>query len=617
METEIRDRLREWASVPSINFPRLSPRREHVGFVWDPDGRVELYVVDIRGGPPVQVTHGDLPKSPDRFAWAPDDRSVVFSRDRDGNELHDLFRIDCATGSVTGLTHDPTCQRIAVSFSPDGRWLLYVSDQGLPGEERQLDLWRIPSNGGEAERVAHHRQPVNMWASRYPFSPDGTRVAYAASDQDDPRDAEVFLTRPGLVGSERVLSVKKGSKEIPVTWSPDGRSVAVQSDAGEFVRAGLLDIASHQARWLGPGTADESPVDFSPDGRSLLVVRSRGVRAQPVVYDLATGAERVLPVHLDFWGEVGFLPDGQRVLAVRNNSDRPNSIVTWDPAGGTIDEVLPPKYGPISPSEVVPSEVIRYPSFDGREIEAILYRPRARTGSGPAPALVEVHGGPTWQFFDAFDCLTQYLVSLGFVVLQPNVRGSTGYGSVFRDLNLQDLGGGDLKDVAAAAEYLRRQPSVDPHRLGIYGVSYGGYLTYAALTGNPDLWAAGVAIAGVTDWKLCFEEEMPDLRHYDLELMGDPVENAPLWHDRSPVYFAHHLRAPILMIHGLHDPRCPVNQARVFRDALLRLGRKEGRDFEYLEFSDQGHGSADREQVLRSFRPAFAFLQRHLLDRPR
>ncbi len=617
MAEEHRDTLRQWVSVPEMGFPRLSPLREHVGFLWDPDGRVELYIVDVRGGPAVQVTHGELPKSPYPFAWSPDDRAIVFSKDRDGNELHDLFRIDCATGSVTQLTHDPTCQRIVNSFSPDGRWLLYVSDQSRPGEERQIDLWRIPSNGGEPERITHHRQPVNAWASRSLFSPDGTRVAYAASDQDDPRDTEVFVTRPGFRGSERVLSVKKGSKEIPVTWSPDGRFVAVQSDAVDFVRTGLLDVVSHDVRWLGPGNADETPLDFSPDGRSFLVIRSHGVHAQPVVYDLVTGGERVVPVHLDFWGEAGFLADGRRVLSVRNDSNRPDTIVTWDPAGDLIDEVLPTNYGPIPSGDVVPSQVIRYPSFDGREIEGILYRPRARADAAPAPAVVEVHGGPTWQFFDGFDGLTQYLVSLGFVVLKPNVRGSTGYGSSFRDLNLRDLGGGDLKDVAAAAEYLRRQPYVDRHRLGIYGVSYGGYLAYAALTWQPDLWAAGVAISGVTDWKLGYEEEMPDLRHYDLELMGDPVENAALWHDRSPVHFADHVRAPILMIHGLHDPRCPVSQARVFRDALLRLGRKEGRDFEYLEFSDQGHFSADREQILRTFRPAFSFLERHLLGPPR
>ena len=438
-------------------------------------------------------------------------------------------------------------------------------------------------------------------------------MVYAASDQDDPRDAEVFLTRPGTGRSERILSVKKGSKDVPVTWSPDGSTVAVESDAGEFTRAGLLDVASRAVRWLGPGTADESPVDFSPGGRSLLVVRTRGVRVQPVVYDLTNGEERTIPINLDLGAEVGFLSDGQRVLALRNDSSRPANFVRWNPSGGTIDDVLAPDYGPISPDQVVAAEVVHYPTFDGREIEAILYRPSRSASAAPAPAIVHVHGGPTWQFFDVFQRVTQHLVSLGFAVLEPNVRGSTGYGSGFRDLNLRDLGGGDLKDVAAAAEYLGRQPFVDPRRVGIYGGSYGGYLTYAAMTWYPKLWAAGVAIAGVTDWKLCYEEEMPALQHYDRELMGDPVENAALYHERSPVFFAANVRAPLFMIHGLHDPRCPVNQARVFRDALVRLGRKEGRDFEYLEFSDEGHGSADREQILRAYRPAVSFLQRHLL----
>ena len=616
MAAEPPDPLLDWASVPSIYFPRLSPRREHLGFFWDPEGHVELYILDVRGGPPVQLTHGDLPKSPNaQFVWSPDDRTIVFSKDIDGNELHDLVRIDRASGSVMALTRDPTCQRYPLSFSPDGRWILYASDQGVAGEERQLDLWRIPADGGTAERIAHHRQPVVAWVSRSLYSPDGSWVTYAASDQDDPRDAEVFLTQPGTPGSERLLSVQKGSKEVPVTWSPDGRSIAVESDAGEFVRAGLLDVRSREVRWVGGGRVDESPVDFSPDGRLLLVLRVRGVHVQPVVYDLETGADRVIPANLDFAGEASFLADGRRVLLVRNDSDRPSSVVTWDSVGEKVEEVMRPNYGPVSPIAPVSSEVIRYPSFDGREIEAILYRPRARAGPGPFPALVQVHGGPTWQFFDGFDGLTQYLVAAGFVVLQPNVRGSTGYGSRFRDLNLRDIGGGDLKDVTSAAEYLRRHPYVDPQRLGIYGVSYGGYLTYAALTMTPELWSAGVAIAGVTDWKLCYDEELPALRHYDHEMMGDPVENAVLWRERSPVYFADRLRAPILMIHGLHDPRCPVNQARVFREALLRLGRKEGRDFEYLEFSDEGHGSADREQILRAYRPAFSFLERHLLGR--
>ena len=610
MAAETRDRLLEWLSIPSIGFPKFSTHRDRLGFFWDPTGKVELYTLRLDGGPPVQVTHGELPKSPNApFVWSPDDRSLFVSRDKEGNELHDLCRIDLEDGSITPLTNDPTCQRYAISVSPDGRWLVFASDKGRDGAERQLDLWRIPTSGGSAERLSHHRQPVNLGSARQLVSPDGKYLVYGASDQEDPRDAEVFLARTDGSGTERIFSVRPGSWELPATWSPNGRLVAIESDATPFKRSGLLDIDSHDVRWLGAGTADEIPADFSPDGRSLLVFRFQGVRVEPAIYDLKTGGETIVPFGLDQMGEMSFLPDGHRVAAVTVASNRPNHVAVWSPADHGISDVLPPNFGPLTARDAVSSETIQYTSFDGRPIEAILYRP---PGGRKSPAVVEVHGGPTWQFFDTFDVFTQYLVSLGLTVLQPNVRGSTGYGSEFRDLNLRDLGGGDLKDVAAAAEYLRQQPYVDPNRIGIWGVSYGGYLTYAALTWYPELWACGVAIAGVTDWKVCYDEELPALQHYDRQLMGDPVKNATLYHDRSPVHFAQNVKAPLFMIHGLNDPRCPVSQARLFRDALIRFGRKEGVDFEYLEFSDEGHGSADREQMLRTYRPAFTFLERHL-----
>ena len=607
------DPLLDWLSVPSIAFPRLSPLRERLGFFWDPEGRAELFVLDVRGGRPTQVSHGEVPKAPTaQIVWAPDGRSIVFSKDTDGNELHDLYRIDVPDGRVTRLTDDPTCQRYALGFSGDGRSLLFASDKGVDGEARQLDLWRMRADGTDIVRIARHRQPVYLWVTRNLFAPDDRTIAYCASDEDDPRDGGVYLLRPASAEPELALHVRRGSRVAPTAWSPDSRTIAVVTDAYDFDRAGLLDVRSREVRWLGAGTADEAPIDFSPDGRSLLVTRVEGVRVHPVVYDLSSGEEWVVSAQLDFRGGAGFLGNSRQVLVVRTDSRRPHSVVVASREETTAREVMPPNFGPIPSDQVVPSEVVRYPSFDGRPIEALLYRPPRASPSNPVPAIVEAHGGPTWQFYDDFDVFSQYLVSRGFAVLRPNVRGSTGYGREFRDLNLMDLGGGDLKDVASASDFLRRQPFIDPDRVAIYGVSYGGYLTYAALTWYPHLWRAGVAIAGVTDWKRGYDEEVPDLQHYDRELIGDPVENAALYHDRSPVFFAKNVTAPILMIHGANDARCPVSHARGFRDALVREGRREGVDFEYLEFSDEGHSRGDREQYLRSYRPAFDFLERHL-----
>lgn len=610
-----RDRLDALVALPTIAWARISNHRDQIGFFWNLQRRTELFVHSLDGGTLTQVSHGNLPKSPNApFIWNRDDTRLVVPRDTEGNELHDLHFVDVATGAVSPLTSDPTCQRYALEFSPDGRWVLFASDKGAPGEGPQMDLWRIPSSGdGTPERLTHHRQPMHPWYNRGPTSPDGRRIAYAASDRENSRDLEVFVARADGGDPERVLSVREGSKEEPVGWSPDGRWVAVQSDAFEFLRAGLLDTHTWEVRWLGNSASDDYPVEFSADSRSLLLVRSHGVRTAPTIVDLITGTETPVPMPISLYGETAFLPDGSGVVAVRYLSEYPNDIATWHRTGA-VRVIVPARLEGVDRTTIGAPSIVRYPTFDRRWIEAVLYPPRPATEGHRYPAIIEAHGGPTGQFVDDFQPVAQYLAQEGFAVLMPNVRGSTGYGSKFRDLNLQDLGGGDLQDIVAGVEYLRSLPYVDPDRIGIEGVSYGGFMTYIAMTKRPELFRAGCAIAGVTDWPLGYAQELPALRQYDRELMGDPQENAALWADRSPVNFADRLQAPLLMIHGLHDPRCPVDQARVFRDALLRLGRVEGTDFEYLEFSDFGHWSTDVDEMMRTVRPMVEFLRRHLTE---
>jgi dipeptidyl aminopeptidase/acylaminoacyl peptidase len=197
-------------------------------------------------------------------------------------------------------------------------------------------------------------------------------------------------------------------------------------------------------------------------------------------------------------------------------------------------------------------------------------------------------------------------------VIQPNVRGSTGYGVEFRDLNRMDWGGGDLEDVAGAAAYLKALPEVDSARVGVWGGSYGGYMTFMAMTKKPNLWKAGVAWVGITDLKKLYDSSMEHFKYYLKLQMGDPEENADLWKDRSAINFAQQMTAKLLIVHGVNDPRCPIEQARIFRDRLVELGKVEGRDFEYVELGEEGHGSTDIAQKIRSYRLLVDFMKRSL-----
>jgi dipeptidyl aminopeptidase/acylaminoacyl peptidase len=194
-------------------------------------------------------------------------------------------------------------------------------------------------------------------------------------------------------------------------------------------------------------------------------------------------------------------------------------------------------------------------------------------------------------------------------VFWPNFRGSTGRGREFKNAIIGDWGGQEQDDVAAGARWLADKEWIDGDDLAVFGGSYGGYSAYWQLVRYPELWNAGIAWVGITDLPALFEESMAHLKTILRQYMGDPEVNADLWRERSPITHVEDIEAPLLVLHGVNDPRCPVSQARSFRDALEnRRGWTEGEEFEYQELGEEGHGSTDIDQKIRVYRLLADFL---------
>jgi dipeptidyl aminopeptidase/acylaminoacyl peptidase len=199
-------------------------------------------------------------------------------------------------------------------------------------------------------------------------------------------------------------------------------------------------------------------------------------------------------------------------------------------------------------------------------------------------------------------------------VLLPNYRGSVGRGREFQQAILGDWGGREQEDIAAGGRWLGDREFVDEDRLAVFGGSYGGYSAYCQLTMHPEIWQTGVAWIGITDLQLLYEESMPHFKATLEQQLGDPEENADLWRERSPITHVENMEAPVFVVHGVNDPRCPISQARTFRDALLDEGWEMGPDgdFEYEELEEEGHGSSDAEQKVRAFGLIGEYLNRRL-----
>jgi dipeptidyl aminopeptidase/acylaminoacyl peptidase len=605
--------LEELCRLPSFYLPSVSWRGDRVAFYWDKTGQMELHVMDLATRQTRQVSHGEVPRALRAgFAWDRADRGIVFAKDAGGTEQHDLYRIDVATGAVTQLTNDPTAQEYVAQFSPDDQWLTVLTNKrhpAAPDRPGQLNLWKMRSDGTDYAPLTDHAFPVfgGQW------SPDGRYVAYATNeDVTELRNADAYIVKADGTGARKVLSVKKGSKDTIADWHPDGKRLAVTSDASGQDRAGILDLDSGAVRWLGKDNVEEHAVRFSKDGRLLAAIRNYESSVRPIVYDVGSGEAHELKLPDGFAVGASFFDSDRKLLVTFSSDVTRSSLVSYDLATDTYETLLPAEYGTIDRAVFVEARHVYYTTFDGKKVPALLYAPRDVAAGERLPAIVHVHGGPTAQWFRGFDPFAQFLVDRGFVVIEPNIRGSTGYGVDYRDAAIKDWGGADLEDVAAAADYLRTLPYVDPDRLVVFGGSYGGFMAFIAATKKPDIWRAAVAWVGISDLHKLYEKSMEHFKYYFREQMGDPEKDRALWRDRSAIEFADRLRAKLLMVHGVNDPRCPVDQSRLFRDRLLALGRKEGEDFEYVELGDEGHGSTDIVQKIRTFTILADYLERAL-----
>jgi dipeptidyl aminopeptidase/acylaminoacyl peptidase len=596
--------LEELARLPSFYAPSVSWKQDKVAWYADHTGRIELYVAELPGGAARQISNGEPPRALHAgFTWNRAGTAIVFAKDVDGNEQHDLFRIDVDSGQVARLTDHPGCQEYPVEFSPDDAWLLVATNRG-----GQLNLWRIRADGSEYTQLTHYPNPVGAGT----WSHDGGWIAFNTNESPDLRNTDGYVMRADGSEARRVFRVSEGTQDAVVAWSPDDRLLAVLSDASGVSRPGLLDVATGEVRWLGDEGVNESPAGFSTDGRWLVCHRNQDSEIRPVLFDVATGQRRELKLPPGLAGGSDFALGDTALLVAYTTEDRRPALLLYHLADDSWQVLVEPQYGGIDPSVFVTGEHVWYTSADGRSIPALLYRPRQIADGTRLPAVVGVHGGPTGQWFRNFDPFAQFLVDRGYVLLLPNVRGSTGYGREFRELNRRDWGGGDLDDVAAGAQYLKELPYVDQERLGIFGGSYGGYMTYMATVKRPGLWKAGVAWVGITDLKALYDSSMEHFKYYLRAQMGDPEQDAALWADRSAANFAANLAAKLLIVHGTNDPRCPIEQARLFRDRLLVAGKTPGEDFEYVELTEEGHGSTDVEQKLRIYRLLDDFFARQL-----
>ena len=619
-DDQVSDVLEALARLPEMAHPTVSPGGGEVAFYYNGTGRNELDVLDVKTGDRERWSDGEVPRN-NRWPvmWAADGDRVFFHLDEAGDEQNDVHAIDRDGTTERVIENDGQTQLEDVG--DDGETLLVASNG-----DGQMNLYRHDLGAGETTKLTEYDRAVR--AGR--LSPDCDRVAYATNEAEDTANVDVYVADADGSNPRKLDVGETGTEALPVGWGPDGDRLLLVDNTEDLSRSGIYDLGTDEVRWYGDLAHEEAPRFFMPDGERFLAIRMRDATTVPVVYDATTGESRELDladgVASFGWNSERVLDD-DRVLVSHATPTRRSELLAYDLESDEHETLFEREYGPFSPDDFADAEYFTFESngvpetparavdhgpYETLDIGALLYD----SGERPSPLVVNPHGGPRSSSRKSFHYRTQFLVQRGFSVLQVNYRGSTGRGREFVEAIYDDWGGAEQGDVAAAVEHvLETRDWIDEDRVAVFGGSYGGYSTYWQMVQYPDLYDAGAAAVGVTDLEDMYENTMPHFRTALMEKnLGTPAENPDLYRERSPVEHVENLSAPLLMTHGVNDRRVPVSQARIFRDALEDRGYEEGADgdYEYHELGEEGHGSSDVDQKIRSLELLDEFLSRRL-----
>ncbi len=601
-----------------LSLERLYMTRQIGGTAWSPDGKTvvfvsnttgrnNLWLVSAAGGWPTQLTVSDQRQS--HPAWSPNGKWIAYQSDYDGDEQWDIFLVSPKTGQIVNVTKTREISEENPVWSPDGRYLAYVV------KPKASSVFEIDVFDTLLRDVKHitSKTPIDKLNTNPIWSRNGKFIAYTQENAKG-TDSNIFVVDVNT--AESILVTPHAGEKLFAAndFSPDGKTLLITSNAAnEYQNAALLDIAAKQIKWLSTEKWEVNGGNFSPDGKVVTFRANVDGHADLYLLDLATGKATELPLKKgvnSFGGaESAFSQDGKKLLYYHNGASAPSDAWIYDIATGESTQVTHSLMAGVPADHMVEPFLVHYPSRDGKwTISAWVYVTRNMQRNGQNAAIVYIHGGPKSQSVDSFNRFIQHIVNQGYMVMAPNYRGSTGYGKAFEDANLFDMGGGDLQDVLAAVDFLKQTGYPDPKKIVAMGVSYGGYMTMMAVTKAPDVWAAGVPIVPFVNWFTEIENEDPVLQQSDLATMGDPKKNPDFFRERSPFFFVDQINAPLLLLAGGHDPRCPKEETIQVVDAI----KKRGGLADYKIYENEGHGFAKVENQIDAYRRVTDFVKAHV-----
>jgi dipeptidyl aminopeptidase/acylaminoacyl peptidase len=590
------------AAIPRVTRTgdvALSHDGQTIAFTSNHGGAPRIWLVAASGGEPRELIEGAQPQ------WSPDDKTIAFLSRR-GGEAVEIWTVPAAGGAPNRITSDRSAKH-GIRWSPDGSSIAYISNLN-----KDQDIYVVSAAGGDPRQLTHK---TNEWdESRWSpeWSPDGKHLVFVSGRSDYYSDDLWMVDADGSNLRKLTTGVwVMGNPE----WSPDGKSIAFNGDKHseywfeDMSELFVYDVASQTLRQI---PMDVYVSDFEMNahvfwsGDGQFIYFRNIARGDTNVWAVPADGKGEATEITNLQGAMRSLDIGSSTLAFTNATQVSPGDLWVMPTGGGEPRQLT---GWAARFRGIRSpERVTFRARDGLYIDGYLYKPQIERGT-KYPALVSVHGGGTNAYGDGFHPLEQYLAQKGYVVLAIEYRGSSGYGRPFQMLSVGDWTRGQGWDAVAASDFLRSLPYSNG-KVGIYGGSYGGIMTMAAVTRDPSKFQAAAPFYGIYDWVAAYKDA-DRLGKIFLVTGFDgfrPDENPDMYYRNSTINFLDKVNVPLLIEHGELDRRAPYSQALRLVAAL----QKEGKTYQFFHYPDEHHGIHNPRNYVDAYTRMEAWFAKYL-----
>ncbi len=622
---EYLDKLLHLPNIDDGLLPLVSRDGKWVAWTWFQVGPTsDIFASPADGSKhPVRLT--DTPDNTYLVSWTPDSHSVIVAQDKDGNERDQLFRIDLEKPlKMVPLTEpDPNYYIHGGYLHPNGRWLVYGANINLAtGKEIEATwLYRHNLETGERKPLS---QPLKPSYTTPKLNQQGTHILYHRKDLH-PAGSQTWLVDIEGRNDREILNFGANIKTF-ASWHPDGVRILVMVETPTHRRLGITNLDAAEILWLLDDPSMDIETAYIPhNSNQVVALLNHQGRLTSILIDTDSGAIQSLPkVPGNLIPLAPSFPSSPQKeenekgqenpwIGLYFSARQPGEVIRFnlvDNSPNTFQSISRMwDRATLTTADLYRAENFTWESVDGLPIHGWLYRAKGeRKGT-----IIYVHGGPTWHSRDAFNAQIQFFLHCGFDVLDPNYRGSTGYGLPFREAIREDgWGGREQEDIRTGIKALFEAGIAQKGQVGITGTSYGGYSSWWAITHfSPEVIAAAAPICGMTDLVVDYETTRPDLRPYSEEMMGGSPSQVPeRYQQRSPIHYIRNIHGRLLIVQGAQDPNVtPKNVA----DVVIAL-KAAGVPYQELIFENEGHGISKTENQRILFLRLAEFFEQSFLN---